>query len=569
MSLLKTGAATLLFSLALWACSPPAPEPTRHVPTASPTPSPTATVATATPTASPTPMAVTPIPTATPTATASPTPTPTLAVVGEHGGALAAVASADVSHRDVHRSLSPTLAARGPGVAYSRLLRLRTGVDITQPSLLLECDLCRGWDMENPSVYRLRLRDDARWQDLPPVNGRRLTAEDVAFSLERQREEDSPIAPLLRALDAVSVEDDLTLKLTLNFPDADFLLALADGRAKVVAREAVESEGGLRDGPVVGTGPWIWLGTERGAGSEFEANPGYFEEGLPFASRLSFKVIKDPDIRIAAFLTGSIDVYDPSPQEWAKLRASSATNGAFLSKEGGVGMVLAMNAGRPPFDDASVRRAVFGSLNPWDYLDEVWGGQGFITAGAPVVEASWLLGRDELGAFLQPGEEAPEVGFEMLVADFGDPSLELGRRIEGELREAGFAPDLKVLTPVEYSERVWQERDYQLFIGPVPPASGPNSYLFSVLHSGGQWNILSHGDAALDRLIESQQALPFDAPERGDALRAIQNRLMEQAYMLGLGANGTRWLTQDGVRGFYPNAALAEGFFWAKTWLDR
>ena len=540
----------LFSALLLGACTDPTPTPSA---TPKPTPSPTQ-MASPSPTASPTPVVSTPPP-------------------GVSGGTLIAIATADIPHRDVHQTVSETLAFRGPGIAYSRLLRLRTDASVAQPSLLLECDLCQSWEMSDPLTYRFRLRQGVRWQDLPPVNGRALTAEDLVFSYQRQRTEGWPNAPLLLALDTVEAEDELTLKITLKFPDVDFLLSLADGHSKVVAREVVEGPGGLKEGPVVGTGPWIWQRTEKEIGSDFEANPSYFEGGLPFLGRLSFKVIPDQDVQLAAFLIGEVDVYDVPPQTWPRLLSSGVEYGTFLSKQGGRGLVLAMNVSRPPFNDGEVRRAVFKALDPWAYLDEIWAGQGFVSTGVPVVEASWLLDSGEMGEFfagsasVEGGLGSSGVAFDLTVADFGDIYLDQGLRIERDLRNAGFAPNLRVVNPVEYSEQVWQRKDYQFFVGPVPPTSSPNSYLFSILHSGGQWNILAHNDSTLNELIEAQQEATFNSPQRRDALRAIQRRLLEQAYMLGPATSGTIWALQDRVRGFYPNTALSEYFYWAKTWV--
>ena len=189
------------------------------------------------------------------------------------------------------------------------------------------------------------------------------------------------------------------------------------------------------------------------------------------------------------------------------------------------------------------------------------------------MEASWLLGRGEMGEFFAGAASAEGglgrsgVAFDLIIADFGDIYLDQGFRIERDLRNAGFAPSLKVVDPVEYSEQVWQRKDYQIFAGPVPPTSSPNSYLFSILHGGGQWNILVHSDLTLNELIEAQQEAPFSSPQRRDVLRAIQRRLLEQAYMLGSATSGTIWALQDRVRGFYPNTALSEYFYWAKAWL--
>ena len=84
--------------------------------------------------------------------TAGPSASPPLATLpaGEYGGHIVALARADVEHFDVHQDVSAALAARGPGVAYSRMLRLRTGAEVDQPSLLLECDLCESWELVSP-----------------------------------------------------------------------------------------------------------------------------------------------------------------------------------------------------------------------------------------------------------------------------------------------------------------------------------------------------------------------------------------------------------------------------------
>jgi peptide/nickel transport system substrate-binding protein len=427
--------------------------------------------------------------------------------------------------------------------------------------------------MLNPLNYRFQLRKDARWQDLPPVGGRRLVASDLVFSYQRQRTEGWPNAPLISGMDTVKAEGDSTLKVTLKFPDVDFLLALADGHSKVVAREVAQGPGGLKEGPVIGTGPWTLRHTAKGVGSDFEPNPNYYEDRLPLLRHLSFKVIEDADVRLAAFVTGSVDVYDLLPQEWAVLQATEADYKTFQSRQGGRGLVLAMNVNRPPFNDGNLRRGVFKALDPWANLEEIWAGQGFVGAGVPVVEADWLLDRPELGKLFggppafgsRPGDVA--IVFDLMVADFGDVYLDQGLSVERDLRSAGFDPRLRVLNPIEYSELVWERKEYQLFVGPVPPATSPNSYLFSVLHSGGQWNILAHNDPVLNGLIESQQRAPFRSIERGETFRAIQRHLLEQAYMFGLVGHATTWALQQRVEGLYPNTALSEYFYWAEAWV--
>ena len=243
--------------------------------------------------ASPTPSATSsPIPT-TPAPSATVVPSPTLTGIptpaGVRGGRLTTLTQVNVPHLDVHQEVQQTLASMGPGLSYSRLLRLATGSegDYPQPSLLLECDLCESWEALDPLTYSFKLREGIRWHDVSPVGGRELVAGDVAYSLERLRTPGWPNAGLLRNIDSIEVVDRHTLNISLDpgFPDADFMVSLADGHAKVVAPEVVDLKGDLKESEVVGTGPWRWVSTREDVGTLLERNESLLRNGAALRRR--------------------------------------------------------------------------------------------------------------------------------------------------------------------------------------------------------------------------------------------------------------------------------------------
>ena len=287
----------------------------------------------------------------------------------------------------------------------------------------------------------------------------------MVFSYERQRTPGWPNAPLPQNLRGVEAEDRYTLKLTLNpdFPDADFLVSLADGHTKVVAEEAVAVNGDLRAGPVIGSGPWVWDPdpSQRDIGSLFKKNLDYFEEALPFVEEFVIRVIPDEETRLTAFVAGRVDVYRISPQAWDQLGQAGKEFNNFLSRQAGTGVVLTMNVSAPPFDKLEVRRAVLKALDPWDYVDKFWAGQGFVSLGMPVQTPDWLLGRDEMrGDYFASPSEARELlldsglptplKFDLSVADFGDSHLRQGMRIEEDLRSVRFDPVFQKLHRSQY-----------------------------------------------------------------------------------------------------------------------
>ena len=495
------------------------------------------------------------------------------------------MALANIEHLDVHQEVQETLTALGPGIAYSRLLRLRMGPpeEVPQPSLLLECELCLSWQMVDPLTYRFQLREGTRWQDIPPVNGRELVADDVVYSYERQLTPGWANASLLQNMESVEAEAEgrYTLKITLKpeFADADFLLSLADGHTKVVAREAVDVKGDLKEGPVIGSGPWIWRSTREDFGSVFEKNPDYFERGLPFLDELVISIVRGKQTRLAAFEVGSVDAYRISPSTWQELVPGGTEFPSFVSFQAGTGLILTMNVSAPPFDNLQVRKAVLKAIDPWDYVRRIWSGQGYVSTGIPVQRPDWLLTREEMrGTYFadpeiaermlsQAGVATP-VKFDLMVADFGDLYLRQGNQIQEDLNAAGFDPFLVKVNASQYGERVWRDKDYQLAIGELPPTSTSNSYLFGALHSASpQGNVVAHSDSQLDAMIV-EQAVERDPAARKGLLREIQRYLLDQAYLFSPVTGGARWVHATRVKGFYPNTAVSEYFYWAKAWVE-
>ena len=525
-----------------------------------------------------------------------PVPTPTAVVAtaptGSTGGTLTLAATAEIPHRDVHQEVQETLTALGPGLAYSRLLRLRSGQGMDQPNLLLECDLCQSWELTDDLAYEFKLRPGILWQNVAPVNGRALTAQDIVFSFDRIKTPGWPNAPLLASIGSSIALDDLTLRVELALKDADALLAMADGHAKIVAPEVVAKYGDLKDAPVVGTGPWVWQEIGPGERMEFLRNPDYFEAGLPFLDQLNITVMRpelfskstgpaNPD-KVAAFQAGQIDVLSVGPSEWDIVRRSGAEFQSVVSRRSGAGVMLAINSQAPGLSKTAVRQAVFQAIDPWDYLDTVWSGGGFTSVGIPVQESAWLLERAETrqNYFADPekarmlladsGQKLPiDIEVTVRIERTGGENLALEERLMADLTAVGFNPELRRMNPVQFNDLVMgPAREFQLAVGAAPPTSTTNSFLFGLLHSQGRWNMAGHDDTQLDSMIEVQAA-EFDHLKRQEQLIEIQRRVLDQAYLFNPVTAASRWVFSSNLMGFEPNTALSEYNFWSRTWLDR
>ncbi|MEQ9245918.1 MAG: ABC transporter substrate-binding protein, partial [Nitratireductor sp.] len=110
--------------------------------------------------------------------------------------------------------------------------------------------LAESWEVSDDGrTYTFKLRSGVTFHD-----GTTFDAEDVKFTLDRARAEDSTNAQkqLFAAIDTVEAVDPATVKITLSAPQGSFLYNLGWGDAVIVAPESAETN---KENPI-GTGPF-------------------------------------------------------------------------------------------------------------------------------------------------------------------------------------------------------------------------------------------------------------------------------------------------------------------------
>ena len=528
----------------------------------------------------------------------SPTPLPaqaeypkvqTYSAGPRRGGNLVLASMADYPHRDVHQTNQETLATLGPGLAYSRLMRVGTGPEFDQPNLTMECDLCQSWELAPDMSYVFHLRSDVFWHDTPPVNGRALVADDLVFSYQRMQTEGWPGESRFknRGIGEIEALDKQTLKVSLNFQDSDALLAFADGRSKIVAPEVVAQFGNLRQAPIIGTGPWLYEEDTRGDSVEFNRNPIYYEPGIPYLDGLHIETVKAETAgetvnvkRVALLQAGQIDVVVAPPTDWEQLDSSGAEFNSRVSQQPEIGMVLSLNSQAEPLNNLAIRQAIFRAVDPWEYVDTKWLGQGGVGMGMPLPNPDWQLAQTDLLAdYLGSPSIARDIleengvhyppTLEIAVADLAPEYQQVAQQIKADLELVGFGANVTAMHPAELQEALFGDnRNYQIALAPAPPHPTTNGYLYSLLHSGGPGNIANHNDEVMDALIQVQAA-ELDPEKRQEQLLRVQRRALEKAYMFSPITGAYRWVFNWDLENFYPNTALSEYHYWTEAWLKQ
>ncbi len=285
-------------------------------PTATPvptsTPLPTATPA---PTAPPAPS-VTPAPTATPRPVPTPTRTPippTSTPVKEQikrGGTIRFYLPADLQTLDPTKIFAYTIWFSLDPI-WSNLIKYKS--EFWEQNEIVG-DLADSWEVnDSGDVYTFKINPDARFQNVAPVNGRRLTAADVkwTFDLFRDEEYGSAFASRMALVKDVEAPDDNTVRLTLIKPANNLLPELAHVTTKIHAKELLDSDlFGEREG-VIGSGAFMFEKWDTGSIVRAVRNPTYWKQGdddkaLPYVDAYEVIIIGDAQSHIANIRSGNI-----------------------------------------------------------------------------------------------------------------------------------------------------------------------------------------------------------------------------------------------------------------------
>ena len=230
----------------------------------------------ATPTAPPA-QAATPTPTA--VAEATPTPIPTAVItftgVGVQGGHARFLTTGYPELWDPHL-MGTIVGLEGGSPLYNQVVEFNP----ISPDIVIP-DLAESWEKSDDGMtYTFKIHQGGKWQD-----GEDITAEDVAFSINRMIEEGEPrprVGLLRTSTDYAEVIDDYTVQVNLKLAVPSFLRFLAVDFMKIVPKHVVESgvDINIFDDAVAG-GPYRALETTRGDFWKHEKNPDYFKEGRP------------------------------------------------------------------------------------------------------------------------------------------------------------------------------------------------------------------------------------------------------------------------------------------------
>ncbi len=239
--------------------------------------------------------------------------------------------------------------------------------------------LATDWKQTAPTVWRFNLRKNVKFHDGTP-----FTADDVIFSYERAKADGSDMKAYVGSVKEVRKIDDYAVDFVTDAPNPILPNVFVrwmimskkwciDNRAErpVDKRKGIENAASFKAN---GTGPFRVRSRDPGVRTVLVRNGSYWDSKTETnIDEVVFTPIANPATRVAALLSGEIDMMEPVPvQDVARINASASATALqgpelrtiFLGMDQKRDELLFSSVkGKNPFKDKRVRQAFYQAID--------------------------------------------------------------------------------------------------------------------------------------------------------------------------------------------------------------
>ncbi|HEX4747133.1 MAG TPA: ABC transporter substrate-binding protein, partial [Gaiellaceae bacterium] len=279
-------------------------------------------------------------------------------------------------------------------------LQYASPTDLAAADFATTPGLAESWEASNDGkTYTYTLRDGLQWSDDTP-----LTAEDIAYTINRSRDEEwlnysSTVANL-----SAEAPDEKTLVVTSKVNDPRLpSLSLYVVPKHIWEKVPADDVGTYPALDGVGSGPFTLSEWKKGQFWRMEANPNFWR-GQVAIDEVVFRVFRNADAMVAALRSGELDAAPNVPASSFPDLETEEGIVAVAGEQGGFDyLVLNSYDGKPPrneeaFDaphpaltDPVFRQAIAHAIDKETLVERVLSGLGTPgTAMSPSANPAWI-----------------------------------------------------------------------------------------------------------------------------------------------------------------------------------
>ena len=239
--------------------------------------------------------------------------------------------------------------------------------------------IAENWERLDDLTLELTLRQDVIFH-----NGELLTAEDVKFTFDRilidTPDELVDALGYISTISEVQVVDDYTVRLLTELPDPLLEIRLTSWCSWIMPKAYYE-EVGFEEFALapVGTGPFKFVEMRPDERLVLESHDDYFG-GLPTAQRVEFIVIPEVAGRVAALVSGEVDIITNIPPD--QVSSLQGADGAVVRSVPLANChVLTYNTRHPTMTNKLFRQALNLGIDRELLVEALWGGNAVLMHG--------------------------------------------------------------------------------------------------------------------------------------------------------------------------------------------
>lgn len=474
----------------------------------------------------------------------------------------------DLQSLDPH-SLNETFLIGFLSNVYECLVRRGPNLE-TQPALAVK------WEIKEPTRWRFYLRKGVKFH-----NGNTFNADDVIFSYNRTMSEGSDFKTRVSTIDKIVKVDDYTLDFITKQPNpilisewASWFIMDKEWCEKHDSAESTNIKSGKENYATRhenGTGPFMVVERQKDVKTVLKPYKGWWDKPQHNLTEVIFTPISSDATRVAALLSGEIDMMYPVPVQDIKRVDKNPGTSALVGPELRT-VFLGMNQtaeqlscsklkGKNPFKDARVRKAFYYAINIQAIKKKIMRGLSEPSALmiSPKLFQSYAKDfkrypYDPAKAKKLLAEAGYAKGFSLCMDCPNNRYVndeQICQAVVSMLAKVGVKVNLKAQPKAQYFKKVLAYDTDFYMLGWTPSSFDSWNVLYNLIDSReksgqGKFNLGGYSNPKIDKLT-SQVLSETDLAKRNKMIKQAYEMLHKDAGYIPLHQQALAWGKKDNV----------------------
>lgn len=385
----------------------------------------------------------------------------------------------------------------------------------------IEPQVAESWEASaDAATWRFKIRSGVTFH-----NGKSVTAQDVATSIDYHRGEESTSAakPLVDAITDITTDGE-TVVFTLEAGNADFPATFTDYHLAILP--AGDDRGvDWRSG--VGCGPYKLVEFDPGVIARFARFADDWDSTRGFFDEVEMLAVVDLNARTTALVSGDVHAIDKLDLKTVGLLGRNP--GLTVSSvAGNQHYTFAMMCDKSPFTDVNVRRALKHAINREELVEKILFGYGSVGNDHPIGRGQRFF-NDELAQTTYDPDKAKfylkEAGLDSLSVKLSSADAAYAGAVnaavlfQNSAKSAGIDIEVNRVPNDGYWSDVWMKHPFSAVYWGGRPVE--DAMLSTAYASGAAWNDTHWDNARFNELLVAARA-ELDEPKRREMYYEMQ-----------------------------------------------